>query len=68
MTNAQTEALAIADRHADENHTRAHMFLNDLRTAESALSTIGAAAGYIDAVAECTRWRAIAETIRAVAS
>lgn len=66
MTSAQSDAIRIATAHADEAHVRAHAFLVDTRNAETALGAIGSAAGYIDAIAECQRWRAIADTIRAV--
>lgn len=61
------DGAALADQRADEAHTKARAHLQDIGTAGSALSAIGSAAAYDQAMQEVARWRRVAELLRVLA-
>lgn len=61
------EAALLADRRAEEAILRRIGHVEDLDTAETALSALGSAASWLEADREAMRWVAIAAKLREAA-
>lgn len=61
------EAAILADHLADKAAVRATEHDADIGTAETALSALGSAGAYVDAMAEHRRWQAVAAKLREMA-
>ena len=61
------EAALLADHMADKAAARSLTHEADIGTAETALSALGSAGAYVDAMAEHRRWQAVAAKLREMA-